>query len=154
MQVFGNWLTNCATQDGAEFFLSLYDMTAQQMIEHYELENNATLTKDDVQAIVILESDSDVNQVFVLEDGDKVCVYAEGCCDTIFNTDGFAFMEVWNSGVLSGLYAIDNSPYQLVDACDMADNEDIDFTDLKEHLLKEYNLSRVTFENTIFIRQL
>ena len=143
MKVIGKWLTETSDDKDYRWFFDLYEMTPEQIIKGYELER--FVVPENIKAIVFPEYDGEVMQTFIIEDGDEVVVWADGRCDTIFNTDGIAFMELHARGVdkMRFQWAIDNSPYEMND--DDLEECDFDMSKLPEG---------ITREQVIFVAQL
>ena len=141
MKVIGKWLTETTNESELKWFVDLYEMTPEQIIEDYKLEQH--IVNPEIRAIVFPEYDGTINQMFILEPNDMVIVWGEGCHDTFFNTDGIAFMELHRDQQLVAQWAMDNSPYEM--------NDD----DLEEC---EFDMSKlpegITREQVIFVAQL
>lgn len=143
MKVIGKWLTQTSTIEGLKFFEMLYEMKPEQVIKDYELER--FVIPEHVKAIVLPEYNGDINQTFIIERelGDEVIVLSGGCCDTIFNTDGMAFMDLFRNGEHLSRWVLDNSPYEMND--DDLEECEFDFNKLPEG---------VTRDQVIFVAQL
>jgi hypothetical protein len=142
MKVIGKWLTETTSDEGLQYFRDLYDQTPSQMIGDYELEQH--IVNPEIKAIIFPEYDGEINQMFLIDPEDLVIVWAQGCCDSVFNTDGIAFMELHDrNGNMRFQWAMDNSPYEM--------NDD----DLEEC---EFDMSKlpegITREQVIFVAQL
>ena len=142
MKVIGKWLTETSKESELKWFVDLYEMTPEQIIKDYKLER--FVIPENIKAIVFPEYDGEVNQTFIIEDGDEVIVWSGGCCDTIFNTDGIAFMELHDrNGNMRFQWAMDNSPYEMND--DDLEEVEFDMSKLPEG---------ITREQVIFVAQL
>lgn len=141
MKVIGKWLTETTTDEGLKFFEMMYEMTPAECIKRYELERIAV--PEHIKAIVCPEYDGTVNQMFLLEDGDEVFAWSEGCYDTVFNTCGIAFMELVRDDILIAQWTLDNSPYEMND--DDLEEIEFDMSKLPEG---------ITRDQVIFVAQL
>ena len=133
MKVIGDWLTKTSSVEGLKYFEMLYETTPEQVIKDYELEK--FVVPEHIKAIVCPEYDGTINQVFIIEPDDLVIVWAEGCCDTIFNTDGMAFMDLYRNGEHIARWCMDNSPYEMNEQ-DLEEVE-FDFSQLPEGISRE-----------------
>lgn len=137
MIIVDRWLDRVDTNTGMKEFLETYDMTPDEMIRDYDLEH--IKVPSHIKAIVFEDY-----QTFIIEEGDEVFVWSQGCYDTVFNTSGIAFMELHRDGEMKSRWSIENSPYELTKQ-DFEEDEDLD--DIKPP-------EGVTFEETIFVKQL
>lgn len=133
MKVIGKWLTETSKESDRKWFIDLYEMTPEQIIKDYELEQH--IVNPEIKAIVFPEYDGEINQMFIIEPGDLVIVWAQGRCDSIFNTDGIAFMEHHRDQKLVAQWAMDNSPYEMNDE-DLEECE-FDMSKLPEGIIRE-----------------
>lgn len=145
MKVIGKCLDRVDTPEGQAWFEDLYEMTIPELIKDYELE--PIKVPEGIKAIVFPEYDGFVNGAFLIDEGETVIAYSEGCYDTVFNTSGMVVMELWRDGERVAQWLIENSPYEM--SKQDFEEEDIDldkiFAQLPDYL---------TMENTIFVRQL
>lgn len=119
MQIIGEYLTRTSNEADLRWFMDVYEIHPEVYKSEYELVPHK-LPKH-IKAIIHVNSDGHIDQQFIIEEGDEVTVWSGGCCDTTFNTDGMAFLEV--VGGRTGTFAqwvLDNSPYEL-DADDFND---------------------------------
>ena len=135
MKVIGKWLTETSKESDLKWFVDLYEKTPEQIIDDYELEQH--IVNPEIKAIVFPEYDGTINQMFIIEPDDLVIVWAQGRCDSIFNTDGIAFIELHEreSGKLRFQWAMDNSPYEMND--DDLEECEFDFSKLPEGISRE-----------------
>lgn len=134
MKVIGKWLTETTNEPERKWFIDLYEMTPEQIIMDYELEQH--IVNPEIRAIVFPEYDGTINQMFILEPNDMVIVWAQGRCDSIFNTDGIAFMELHDrNGNMRFQWAMDNSPYEMND--DDLEECEFDMSKLPEGISRE-----------------
>lgn len=141
MKIYGKWLTQTDTVSGRNYFEDMYEMTVQDLILDYKLDRRAFPEGKNV--LVLLEYDGLINQAFIFEEGDEVFVWGQGCCDTVFNTDGIAVMEVFNQGDKLGEWVLDNSPFELSD--DDVVEAEFDHSHLPEG---------IKYEQVVFVQQL
>lgn len=143
MKVIGKWLTETSKESDFKWFVDLYEKTPEQIIKDYELER--FVVPEHIKAIILPEYDGDINQIFIIEDGDEVVVLAQGRCDSIFNTDGIAFMELHDkaTGKMRFQWTLDNSPYEMND--DDLEEIEFDMSKLPEG---------ITRDQVIFVAQL
>ena len=145
MRVIGKWLGRTDTPDGKAWFEDFYEMTIPKLIKDYELEE--IKVPDHIKAIVFGEDDGTINGVYIIDEGETVIAYSEGCYNTVFNTSGMVVMELWREGERVAQWLIENSPYEMSKK-DFED-EDIDLDEIFAKLP-----DGLTMENTIFVRQL
>lgn len=145
MRVIGKWLGRTDTPDGKAWFEDFYEMTIPKLIKDYELEE--IKVPDHIKAIVFPEDDGTINGVYIIDEGETVIAYSEGCYNTVFNTSGMVVMELWRQGERVAQWLIENSPYEMSKK-DFED-EDIDLDEIFAKLP-----DGLTMENTIFVRQL
>jgi hypothetical protein len=141
MKIHGKWLTKTTDAEDLKWFVDLYEMTPDQIIKDYKLEQH--IINPEIKAIVFLEYDGSINQMFIIEPNDLVIVWAEGRCDTIFNTDGIAFMELHRDQQLIAQWAMGDSPYEMND-------EDLEECEFDMSKLPE----GITRDQVIFVAQL
>lgn len=88
-------------------------------------------------------------------------VYSDGRMNnTVFNTDGMAFMMLISDCERKCMFSIENSPYDMLELEDQNDFDEVDHT--KEELVASINTllkqnsleARATVQNTLFVRQL
>lgn len=120
-------------------------MTIPDLIKDYALE--PITVPVEIIAIVFPEYDGTINQTFLIEEGEKVIAYSEGCYDTVFNKSGMVVMELWRNDERVAQWLIENSPYEMSKK-DFED-EDINLDEIFAKLP-----DGLTMENTIFVRQL
>lgn len=145
MNVIGRWLERVDTIEGKAWFEDFYEITIPDLIKDYELE--PIMVPSHIKAIVFPDYDGFVNGAFLIDEGETVIAYSEGCYDTVFNTSGMVVMELWRDGDRIAQWLIENSPYEMSKK-DFED-EDIDLDEIFAKLP-----DGLTMENTIFVRQL
>lgn len=145
MNVIGRWLERVDTIEGKAWFEDFYEITIPDLIKDHELE--PIMVPSHIKAIVFPEGDGFVNGAFLIDEGETVIAYSEGCYDTVFNTSGMVVMELWRDGDRIAQWLIENSPYEMSKK-DFED-EDIDLDEIFAKLP-----DGLTMENTIFVRQL
>lgn len=145
MQVIGKWLNRTDTPEGKAWFEDFYEMTIPELIKDYGLE--PITVPAGIMAIVFPEYNGTINQTFLIDEGETVIAYSEGCYDTVFNTSGMVVMELWRAGERIAHWLIENSPYEMSKQDFEEEEIDLDaiFATLPDYL---------TVENTIFVRQL
>lgn len=155
MKIEGRFLDDVKTEKGLAFFKDMYETTPEQMMEDYDLNRVTMLTTKEVKYIVFIEPDSThINMKFTLElEGDYAVVYAQEGLEEcgVFNTDGIAFMGIYETGEKLKLFSIENSPYDLTE-------DDLEEVAEYEGLTVEEVLALVapdaTISNTKFVAQL
>lgn len=156
MRVIGQWLDRVDTHEGYKEFENSYDMSYFEAIVQHELFNITRMQAKDKRHIVFLEHDGDFNQILTLDDGDLVYVYND-IEDTVFNSDGFAFIRVFNDSNDIGAFSVENSPYDMTPE-EIQKDMDVDPEEILVNLnkkLKENSVEHIaTFENTLFVCQL
>lgn len=145
MRVIGKWLERTDTPDGQAWFEDFYEMTIPELIKDYELD--PITVPASIMAIVFPEYDGTINQAFLIDEGETVIAYSEGCYDTVFNTSGMVVMELWRGGERVAQWLIENSPYEM--SKQDFEDDDIDLDGIFANLP-----AGLTMENTIFVRQL
>lgn len=145
MRVIGKWLERTDTPEGQAWFEDFYEMTIPELIKDYELE--PITVPAGIMAILFPEYDGTMNQAFLIDEGETVIAYSEGCYDTVFNTSGMVVMELWRGGERIAQWLVENSPYEM--SKQDFEEEDIDVGEIFAKL-PDY----LTMENTIFVRQL
>lgn len=145
MRVIGKWLDRTDTPEGKAWFEDFYEITIPKLIKDYELEE--IKVPDHIKSIVFPEYDGTINGVYIIDEGETVIAYSEGCYNTVFNTSGMVVMELWRDGERVAQWLIENSPYEMSKK-DFED-EDIDLDEIFAKLP-----DGLTMENTIFVRQL
>lgn len=145
MRIYGNWLERTDTPKGKAWFEEFYEMTIPDLIKDYDLD--PITVHPNIKAIVFPESNASINQTFLIEAGETVVAYSEGCYDTVFNTSGMVVMELWRDGERIAQWLIENSPYEM--SKQDFEDEDIDLDKIFAQLP-----DGLTMENTIFVRQL
>lgn len=145
MKVIGKWLGRTDTPEGKAWFEDFYEITIPDLIKDYELE--PITVPDGIMAIVFPEYDGTINQTFLIDEGETVIAYSEGCHDTVFNTSGMVVMELWRDGGRVAQWVIENSPYEM--SRQDFEEEEIDLDEIFAKLP-----DGLTMENTIFVRQL
>lgn len=145
MRVIGKWLERTDTPEGQAWFEDFYEITITDLIKDYELE--PITVPAGIRAIVFPEDDGAINQVFLIDEGETIVAYSEGCYDTVFNTSGMVVMELWRDNERVAQWLIENSPYEM--SKQDFDDEDIDLDRIFAKLP-----AGLTMENTIFVRQL
>lgn len=133
MKVHGKWLTQTTDAKQLEWFVDLYEMTPEQIIKDYKLEVRSV--PENIKLIVFPEYDGSINQIFEIEDGDMIFVWGGGCCGTIFNTDGIAFMDLVRDDKVIAQWVMDNSPYEMND--DDLEECEFDMSKLPEGISRE-----------------
>ena len=160
MLKYGNWLTEVTSVEGREFFEQQYDMSPARFMVNYDLKLTKKIADGDpIKNIMFLEYDGSVNQLFQMQAGDRVYVYADqalmdlGC----FNSEQGAFMDVFTADGRVFVYFVPSGPYCLESKEDDEwwelhdDGYDGVVAEIQSRFQK---LGPVTFENTIFVRQL
>lgn len=141
MKINGSWLTCTTDGEDLDYFFELYDMYPQNVIADYELQKH--IVPPNIKAVIVLEYDGSINQSFIKEHDDMFIVWADGRCDTIFNTDGIAFLEWHKDQQLVKQWALDNSPFEMND-------DDLEECRFDMSLLPE----GITRDQVIFVTQL
>ena len=158
MYIIGNWCPRVDSGEDVEYFKSLYNATYQEIIRDYKLNHITHLTNKAISFLVFLEYDGGINQIFVLEDGDKLIVYSEDCMANkgrIFNTNGMAFFTLVKEGKEIATFCADNSPYDLTE--DEFQDEGFDkpfvINKIRESLERNNVDIEVTDTNVLMVRQ-
>ena len=158
MYIIGNWCPRVDSGEDVEYFKSLYNATYQEIIRDYKLNHITHLTNKAISFLVFLEYDGGINQIFVLEDGDKLIVCSEDCMANkgrIFNTNGMAFFTLVKTGKEMATFCADNSPYDLTE--DEFKDEEFDkpfvLNKIRESLERNNVDIEVTDTNVLMVRQ-
>lgn len=170
MKTFGNFLTEVTSDEGRKYFIDMYDLNPDDFMAEYNLKVTGRLGfglkpamqrvfNSDIQNIIVLEYDGEVNQIIKLEAGDRAYTYSDEDLAHlgILNSEQGSFIDVHTADDKNRMYFLDNSPYCVGSEEDHEwdDLSDNGFTGVVENIQGQFEwIGEITFENTLFVRQL
>lgn len=163
MIIIGNYFDRVDTPEGLAQYNSMYKIDYKDHIENSgsrgQGDGITILKTPDYRYVARIDYDGEIYQLFVIEDGDEMIVYTDGCMQQegrVFNSDGHAFFTIKENGQETGTYHVSNSPYDVVDeAWEEMDLSKEEFIKNVKKLLSSNNLPDLISEtNIVFVTEL